>query len=840
MEPLLEECDKDRSRSAKINISSLKAIHYKAIERVYGDHGQEITEHVKRAPRVALSVVLPRLKQKDEEWRKARRDMNRIWREVYKDNYYKSLDHRSFYFKQIDKKGLSAKSFLGEIKQSQEVGSGKEDSPYLVFSLGRQDIHQDILEVVGKSAANKLMEGAEARVRKFFQIFLHVFLGLKKRCIEDVRARARMTTKKERKSDPEKDKDYLNLRNRSLSKEEEEAKDEDEEMKDMNDEEKESVETKTVGEDTDEGEEVAKSNREKGEKVKDAEDDDEEEDTEEESDDEDHDIWQSVHSLSTEFLPLKTYAEAKNGQVDDIMFSSYPKAQSGVHVFYGNLSCYVFFRLYQKLYERLLKAKNLANEMSKREEEVDINRDQDSNSAGQTTEAEAPIAEKEDSKSADAIYKKFMNMLIQLVEESIDTSKFEDDCRMLLGTNSYELYTLEKVVEKLLGQVQSITSESSTQTGARHLALMEYECLRTGAENWEDINPLDYLGNASCLSGEEGCFAFFYSTKDERLTIALLDVKEGGKADTRNERKRQDWIDDLMSTMTDTDAVDKRPFLTRSFNKCLAKYGKEDAFVRLGCMEIKCSDSRVSFGSMTNECQYRRKFSKEVTAYSISRRRKKVQAWQEERLKKIPEEAAAEAARQAELEAAQRAEEEEEEEENEEDEEEAGDREEEEGEGEGDAENEAEAEEEGGLDQLVKAGQHESAVSKAASEAQEEEKRESEPMEDVAAEKNDKEEAGEEAKPAGKRPTKTKRTEEAKESKEAKRAKKDAKEASNDEDPPNAQEVAEDTKEEEEKEEEAVKKERGSKDDSSESKSSKESKEASAAARSSRSSRRRR
>ena len=190
---------------------------------------------------------------------------------------------------------MSAKSFLGEIKQSQEVGSSKEESPYLVFSLGRKDIHQDILEVVGKSAANKLMEGAEARVRKFFHIFLHVFLGLKKRCIDDVRARARMTTKKERKSDQDKDKDFLNLRNRSLSKEDEEAKDEDEEMKEMNDDEKESTETKTVGDDTDEGEEVAKTNREKVEKVKDAEDEDEEEDTEEESEDEDHDIWQSVH-----------------------------------------------------------------------------------------------------------------------------------------------------------------------------------------------------------------------------------------------------------------------------------------------------------------------------------------------------------------------------------------------------------------------------------------------------------------------------------------------------------------------------------------------------------------
>ena len=68
---------------------------------MYGDHGQEIVQHIKRAPRVALHVVLPRLRQKDDEWRKARRDMNKIWREVYKDNYYKSLDHRSFYFKQV-------------------------------------------------------------------------------------------------------------------------------------------------------------------------------------------------------------------------------------------------------------------------------------------------------------------------------------------------------------------------------------------------------------------------------------------------------------------------------------------------------------------------------------------------------------------------------------------------------------------------------------------------------------------------------------------------------------------------------------------------------------------
>jgi hypothetical protein len=48
----------------------------------------------------------------------------------------------------------------------------------------------------------------------------------------------------------------------------------------------------------------------------------------------------------------------------------------------------------------------------------------------------------------------------------------------MLGTNSYELYTLEKVVEKVLMQVQHLTSDSSQQTGARLLALYEYEHVR--------------------------------------------------------------------------------------------------------------------------------------------------------------------------------------------------------------------------------------------------------------------------------------------------------------------------------------------------------------------------
>ncbi len=62
----------------------------------------------KNAP-LALPVILTRLKQKQEEWARCRSDFNKVWAEIYSKNYHKSLDHRSFYFKQQDTKSLSTK-----------------------------------------------------------------------------------------------------------------------------------------------------------------------------------------------------------------------------------------------------------------------------------------------------------------------------------------------------------------------------------------------------------------------------------------------------------------------------------------------------------------------------------------------------------------------------------------------------------------------------------------------------------------------------------------------------------------------------------------------------------
>jgi paired amphipathic helix protein Sin3a len=64
---------------------------------------------LRRNASVALPVILTRLKQKQEEWSRCRSDFNKVWAVIYAKNYHKSLDHRSFYFKQQDSKNLSVK-----------------------------------------------------------------------------------------------------------------------------------------------------------------------------------------------------------------------------------------------------------------------------------------------------------------------------------------------------------------------------------------------------------------------------------------------------------------------------------------------------------------------------------------------------------------------------------------------------------------------------------------------------------------------------------------------------------------------------------------------------------
>ncbi|KAJ7602738.1 histone deacetylase complex, SIN3 component [Roridomyces roridus] len=129
-----------------------KGLYHRIIKKIYGrDGGVEIIQALQDCPTVAVPVVLGRLKQKDEEWRRAQREWGRTWREVDAKNFYKSLDHQGISFKVNDKKNITAKFFVGDIealKSAQEPHWAKTLPAQLEYGFQDTFVLHDSLKMV--------------------------------------------------------------------------------------------------------------------------------------------------------------------------------------------------------------------------------------------------------------------------------------------------------------------------------------------------------------------------------------------------------------------------------------------------------------------------------------------------------------------------------------------------------------------------------------------------------------------------------------------------------------------------------------------------------------------
>ncbi|KHN13457.1 Paired amphipathic helix protein Sin3-like 3 [Glycine soja] len=70
----------------------LTALNLRCIEQIYGDHGLDVVDALKKNAPLALPVILTRLKQKQDEWARSRADFNKVWSETYAKYHHKSLD----------------------------------------------------------------------------------------------------------------------------------------------------------------------------------------------------------------------------------------------------------------------------------------------------------------------------------------------------------------------------------------------------------------------------------------------------------------------------------------------------------------------------------------------------------------------------------------------------------------------------------------------------------------------------------------------------------------------------------------------------------------------------
>ena len=107
-----------------------KAVHLRIIKKTYGrDAGLKAVQAIHDSLGIAVLTVYTRLKQKEEEWKRAQREWNKVWQEVAARNYQKSLDHRGINFKANGKKATAVKTPVNQIESVRGEQTTKRAAP---------------------------------------------------------------------------------------------------------------------------------------------------------------------------------------------------------------------------------------------------------------------------------------------------------------------------------------------------------------------------------------------------------------------------------------------------------------------------------------------------------------------------------------------------------------------------------------------------------------------------------------------------------------------------------------------------------------------------------------
>jgi paired amphipathic helix protein Sin3a len=495
----LPEEEKQHFRLEKLE-QQLEVIHLKSIERIYGEQGPDVIDGLYANPVVAVPIVLKRLKQKDQEWRRARREWNKIWREVNEKNYYKSLDHQSFSFKQSEKKNLSPKVLLAEIKQrhAERLKSASSQTQRdLISSFTDKTVFDDVSEYILYTADKIVGKPELEKLRAFLQRFLTHFFD--KEFMGDAPAES-----------PAADAAAADAPAAASSA--------PAPMEGV-------TSTSPPATPAAAAPVAAPAVKEEA----------------------------NVTPAESKVKPVVTVAaDSASGEKKE---KEAPQAEdvSGKRrrLFFGNTTFYVFFRLYQTLYERVAKAQELTRNPPK-----------DGYAPPASKEKNPPPEKKEK-------YQFFQKLLYAMINGQIDQTKFEDEIRDLYGIMAYPLYTLDKLLFQTVKQLQALLGDDFCQ---KQLALYKYEDARDASFEQS------YHANASTaevLGEGERCFRFEWESapRGALMLITLMASQQTPRFIELNfaKEKWQQYLENYTQGDSDLELRKARVCLIRNQRKNLGR-----------------------------------------------------------------------------------------------------------------------------------------------------------------------------------------------------------------------------------------------------------------------------
>lgn len=172
---------------------SWKAIHQRVVKKIYGrEAGLDVIQAMQDVPASAIPVVLQRLKQKEEEWKRGQRAWNKLWREVDARNYAKSLDHQAISWKLADKKALTVKALVNQVETAREEQMAKRAALVdplfsrtrpryqLEFTLQDEAVLQDAVKLTFSfldRTQGQLNITERRRIESFLRTYVPLFFG---------------------------------------------------------------------------------------------------------------------------------------------------------------------------------------------------------------------------------------------------------------------------------------------------------------------------------------------------------------------------------------------------------------------------------------------------------------------------------------------------------------------------------------------------------------------------------------------------------------------------------------------------------------------------------------
>ncbi|TPX57792.1 hypothetical protein PhCBS80983_g03578 [Powellomyces hirtus] len=454
---------------------SSKTIYQRVIKKVYDkERGAEILDALHFNPAVAVPVVLKRLKQKDEEWKRSQRDWNKVWREIDSKNYYKALDHQGIHFKASDKKIMSAKSLVNEIEaihgEQRDKRAGISNRYQFDFSFKDQEVFKDVRAILRMQA--HCSPDMDKKVTKLLGLFTKRFFHIDH---EDV------DSEEDDISDMDVEEEFMvqdrgRLRART------------------------SLRRNVLVRQSGPG---VNGRAESGDDAMDTDDDDDS---------------QSIDARAGGSGDVIPSGEEDADQMDvDPVDTSVENSENGgerrgTFVMYANNAFYVFLRQYQLLYSRLLKMKELSAKIA-----------HDPPKTGSKSHIAKELGLQKDSLATYAHVDRYSELLQAchaFVTGDMDASEFEEKARTMFGTSAYLVFTVDKLCQAIIKQAQV------TVTDSKSLDLVELYYKDRAKNVTSPRQEAMYRINTEAIIQDDNIYRMEYFLDEKVLTIQLLSKEE--------------------------------------------------------------------------------------------------------------------------------------------------------------------------------------------------------------------------------------------------------------------------------------------------------------------------